>query len=127
MSFDWDQYFELAQSLSGDDSADPSDEANKRSAISRAYYAVLIQAREKASERSGDNYPTDGRTHRWTIRKYKQDNSPNVKGIGEKINRLKKRRERADYDNVVPNLDKELSSALQEASSLLHRLSNLPT
>jgi uncharacterized protein (UPF0332 family) len=127
VSFNWNQYFELAQALAGDGDANPSEEAKKRSAISRAYYSVLIQAREKASERSGENYPTDGGTHGWTIHKYKNDDSPNTKGIGAKIERLKELRERVDYDNQVQNLDKEVRGAIQQASLLLHKIQNLPS
>lgn len=124
MSFDWSEYYVLARNLAGED-VTTDREAEKRSAISRAYYATLLQARAKASQRTGDKYPRGG-THHWTIKKYKQDPAPNAKRIGSHLKRLKKRRERADYDKSVPNLDKELRSALAEAESLLKRIKNLP-
>ena len=123
MSFDWDQYYELATSLAGRDGS-PSEEAKKRSAISRAYYAALIQARQKASDRTGDDIPRYG-THHWTIKKYQKDPAPEAKRIGSHLKRLKKRRERADYENKVPGLNSELESALEEASSLLSRIDGL--
>ena len=46
-------------------------------------------------------------------------------GHGSHLKRLKKRRERADYENKVPGLDPELESALEEASSLLSRIDGL--
>lgn len=123
MSFDWDQYFILAQELVGRQ-ATSSDEAKKRSAISRAYYAVLLQARAKISKRSGDNYPRGG-THAWTVKKYKKDPAADAKHIGSRLKRLKKRRERADYEDMVPNLDKEVRSTLTEAKHLLQRIDQL--
>lgn len=124
MSFDWNQYYELAKSLADRDGS-PSAEARKRSAISRAYYAALIQARQKASDRTGDDIPRGG-THHWTIKKYQKDPVPEAKRIGSHLKRLKKRRERADYENSVPRLDSELESALQEAGTLLSRINGLP-
>jgi uncharacterized protein (UPF0332 family) len=125
MSFDWDQYYVLAKDLAGRP-ATPNEEARKRSAISRAYYAAIIQGREKISARSGDSYPYKN-THHWTIKKFKQDPAPDAKRIGSHLKRLKKRRERADYDHKVQNLDSELKSALSEAKSLLKRIKQLPT
>lgn len=124
MSFNWDNYYSLALKLAGRDGT-PNPEAEKRSAISRAYYAVLIQAREKASVRWDEDYPLGG-THHWTIKKYEKDPAPDAKRVGSYLGRLKKRRERADYDNVVDNLDTELESALQEAERLLKTISELP-
>jgi len=124
VSFDWDNYFDLALKLAGRDGT-PNAEAEKRSAISRAYYAVLIQAREKASKRCNEDYPRGG-THHWTIKQYQKDPVPDAKRVGSYLKRLKKRRERADYDNVVDKLDKELESALQEAERLLKTISELP-
>lgn len=124
MSFDWNEYYELAKSLAGRDGS-PNEESRERSAISRAYYAALIQARQKASVRTGKDIPRGG-THHWTIKRYEKDPAPKAKSIGSHLKRLKKRRERADYENDVPKLKSELTSALQEAGSLISRVNELP-
>lgn len=126
MSFDWTQYYELAKELTGRSGATASQEAKKRSAISRAYYSALLPARDKASSRSGDPIPGGG-THSWTIGRLKSDPDPNAKKIGVDLERLKKRREKADYEDVISNLNSELTSALAEAGSLLQRIHQLPT
>ena len=124
MSFDWNEYLLLAKKLAGDSDVLSSKEAKMRSAVSRAYYAAIIQARTKISELTGENYP-HGNTHAWTIKKYNAHPNPLAKSIGSRLKRLKKRREKADYDDHIANLESELSSALAEAEKLIIDINKL--
>jgi hypothetical protein len=45
MSFDWSEYFSLAQELVGQPATPAGQEARLRSALSRAYYAALTGGR----------------------------------------------------------------------------------
>lgn len=118
MSFDWNEYFHLAKELSGDKNHNGNEEARERSAISRAYYSVVIQARTKISLLNGEKAPRKN-THAWTIKKFNSNTSPQAKSIGARLLRLKKRRERADYDDHIMNREAELRSALIEAEKLI--------
>lgn len=124
MSFDWNEYFLLARELSGDNNLSSSEEAKKRSAISRAYYSVIIQARTKICSLTNRRHPNRN-THAWTINEYLHHSDPLARSIGSRLKRLKKRRERADYDNHIRNLDSELISSLSEAEKLIEDVDKL--
>ena len=124
MSFDWNEYFLLAKELAGDSGLSSNKEARMRSAISRAYYSVLIQARDKASELAGKTYPTVSKgTFQWTIKTLfnyaKADNNQAAKEVGEGLKRLKINRERADYGDHIENLKSELESTMIETERLI--------
>ena len=124
MSFDWNEYFLLAKELSGDSNSLSNEEAKKRSAISRAYYSTIIQARAKICSLTGERYHRRN-THAWTIGQYRSHPTPLAKSIAARLGRLKKRRERADYDDHISSLNAELSSALMEAEKLIEDINKL--
>lgn len=45
MSFDWSEYLNVAKELAGVETSAASQEAKLRAAITRAYYAAFIKAR----------------------------------------------------------------------------------
>ncbi len=61
MSFDWSEYLNLAQELAGKATTPASQEAKLR-AISRAYYAAFVQARNFLRDRDGLTIPRES-TH----------------------------------------------------------------
>ncbi|MEO1074932.1 MAG: HEPN domain-containing protein [Bacteroidota bacterium] len=125
MPFNTHDYLDLAKELAGVEGHTGGKEARHRSAISRAYYAVMIYARAEAARRGGISFPRRN-THAWTIDRWKKDPDPLAKKIGSRLKRLKNRRVMADYDTHVKNLDKELRSALKEADELWGWISELP-
>ena len=129
MSFDWNEYFLLAKELSGDSDSVGNEEAKMRSAISRAYYSVLIQARTKISELTGKSYPKQKNTHAWTIGNYisyvNRQDSRTAEKIHEDLKRLLDQRKMADYENDIENLEKELKSALITAEKLIENINKL--
>lgn len=124
MSFDWNEYLLLAKELSGNDSLKGNKEAKLRSAISRAYYSAIIQARTKICELNEEKYPHRN-THGWTIKRYLSQMNPLAKSIGDRLKRLKKRREKADYEDYIKNLEAELTSALIESEKLIRDIKQL--
>ena len=72
MPFDWNDFLSLAQRL-----AASTDEASKRTAISRAYYCAFILAFERA-ESAGCRYPRGEGYHQWCWRKYSRPPTPPV-------------------------------------------------
>lgn len=121
MNFDWNEYLYLAKELSGDKDYLSNKEARERSAISRAYYSAIIQARAKVCLINGEKFPRKN-THAWTIGKFISHANPQAKSIGSRLKRLKKRRERADYDDHIRNRESELRSALLEAEKLIDEI-----
>lgn len=113
MSFDWREYLQLARRLA----EGAADEAAKRAAISRAYYAaynmtrryLLIRARGEGS-------------HRIVWEAAEKHQRDDVKLAGKKGKRLKERREDADYEPSMDALDYRLSESLLLAQQILDLL-----
>lgn len=101
---DWFSYFGLAQEWAGEEG-----EAHKRSAVSRAYYAMFCTARDAL----GDDFnpPKCGSSHLYLWEKYKEN--AELRQIGVLGNRLKKYRVRADYCTII--VDVELSDLVEYA------------
>lgn len=117
---DWFAYFELAREW-----ADESGEAYKRSAVSRAYYAMFCTARNIM----GDKYdPLQcGSNHLYLWNLYKQDKD--LRQIGVLGSRLKKYRVRADYHNLIVDVDLSelVDYAMMDAEQLWEHLDELQT
>jgi len=126
MSFNWSDYLTLAKSLAKQES-DPllSDEAYKRTAISRAYYAAFHSALNFASSSEGFSPTGRGEDHIRLIRHFQKSTDRPGQSIGANLNRLRDNRRRADYDNIVRKLDKLTRKALRTADNILFTLSSL--
>lgn len=127
MAFDWNNYYLLANALKDNTPPDLNtinQEAIKRTAISRAYYSLLIQARTKLCQLLSETAPR-GSTHKWVIDNYNRLPERDARRLSSKIRRLKKVREKADYDDYINNLDREVESMFldtQDAFNILSRL-----
>lgn len=114
MPFEWPEYLVLAKALLARDS-----EAEWRSAISRAYYAVFNQAKQLAgrpatSEGSHDavwNEMERRAERRWVA-------------AAKHGQRLKRERVRADYSNSAVNR-REAEAAVQIAETLVRQLEDI--
>lgn len=100
MSFDWKEFIRLAEEL-----INRSDEASLRSGISRAYYGVFCIARNK----KGFKNSTHPNVHKQVIMEYCNSYNPTEKYIGEVLDKLRKERNDADY-----NEDKVINSQLAQ-------------
>lgn len=109
MPFDWNEFLTLAEEL-----ALRNDEASKRSAISRAYYAVYHRALARVVAKSGA-CPQGQATHTWCWQKYQSTNNLACVNLGDEGSRLKRRRQAADYDDHIARLDDVLNAVLQFA------------
>ena len=126
MSFDWPDYLTLAQALSGNERATPTEEARLRAALSRAYYAVYGPAKLVAKAR--DEYvPQRFETwHQSLIRHFKASSDRTRKSIGANLERMQKNRERADYErNFNGDLAFEASLMLKMGAAVLEMLDSL--
>jgi uncharacterized protein (UPF0332 family) len=117
---DWFDYFDLAQEWVGEDS-----EAHQRSAVSRAYYAMYLTARDKLDDANRYHPSGSESLHVYVWNKYKT--YPEYDHIGGLGNRLRKKRIEADYHNLIDyfeladdaiELAEELKEALDEVTHI---------
>lgn len=95
----------------------------QRSAVSRAYYAMFCTARDKLDEANKYNPPECGSEHQYVWASYRQEAA--VRQIGVLGNRLRRYRNRADYDNLILDLPDVVETALDDAEELKGYLENL--
>ena len=127
MKFDWSEYFNLAKEL-----AETSKEAELRSAVSRAYYSAFCLARNYLRDiqqypRLWRNKTYDINAHQYVAEKfiYNQSKSQIMIEIGKDLSRLRKMRNKADYEDTMFNLKREARTALMLAQNIILALSNL--
>ncbi|MDP1551439.1 MAG: hypothetical protein Q8M06_00300 [Methanobacteriaceae archaeon] len=121
-TFDWWEFLELADNIK-----DIGDEASLRSSISRAYYA---------SHGASKNYLRDKcyhgilRAHRpenhsYVIEKLRDDPDKLKNDIGNKLQRLRIKRNQADYDDVVKRIHDVSMFSLSDAKKIRANLFEL--
>ena len=119
---DWFLYYDLALEWVGNDG-----EAHKRSAVSRAYYAMFCTARNELRETIGDYRPPEcGSEHKYVWNSYREDRHPRgTRQIGVLGNRLRRYRNKADYCDIIVDLPDLLESAMDDAWELKEHLEGL--
>ena len=101
MSFAWLDSLVLAEALLQARTTVAPEEACCRAAVSRAYYAVYGVARNRARDQDGLQLPATGDAHQRVITHYRQGPSPLHRAIGDTLRRLRRVRNRADYDDQL--------------------------
>lgn len=141
MKFDWFKDYDLAKQLAGvnlintDDSANNSQlqisEAKLRSSISRAYYGAFCIARNYLRDVLLDPRLSKARDsineHQYVADEFRLNNAKNKKmvEIGNDLGRLRILRNKADYEDNVHNLEKEVSYALKLAENIFTKITEL--
>ena len=127
MKFDWSEYFYLAKEL-----AETSEEAELRSAVSRAYYSAFCLARNylrdiQLDPRLSWHKTYDINAHQYVAEEfiYHQSKSQIMIEIAKDLTRLRIMRNKADYEDTMFNLKKEARTALMLAQNIISALSNL--
>ena len=130
MSFNWTTYLVLARELAGHSAprrqrSAAYEQARLRSAISRAYYAAFCRARNHLRDNEGLSPPRSADVHQWVVNQFL--NSPNQVhiGVAQDLNRLRRQRNIADYDDTVTGLPNLARAALRLAERVLTGLDNL--
>jgi uncharacterized protein (UPF0332 family) len=119
MSFDWNDYYTLAEDL-----RTSTLESCLRSSISRIYYSVYCQARNHLRD-TGVNIPNTESIHRWVWNYYRQQSGRTFTGIGNNGDRLHSNRKRADYDDDIEKLDEVVIESFRFANNVLGYLNQL--
>ena len=120
----WPEYIVLADDLAGQGS-----EASKRSAVSRAYYGAFNPTRRWVEE---NVRPID----RWASHRQvwdaftaadlaSEDTRAKWEFVGEIGEALRIRRNQADYDESMPDLDRHAAEAVANAERILALLAEL--
>jgi uncharacterized protein (UPF0332 family) len=113
--FNWADYVNVAQDLLNStisNNADPSAQAKLRSAISRAYYAAFCRARNYLRDIEGDpalnSPPKDGFNPHWyvidNLKDRKNPQQQSLVKVGSILDRLRTKRNNADYDDALFNV-----------------------
>jgi uncharacterized protein (UPF0332 family) len=76
MSFDWLQYLNVARELAGTATTPANQEAKLRAAISRAYYAAFINARNHLRDKEGILIPKTSVAHKYVSDRF--ESSPDA-------------------------------------------------
>ncbi len=120
MGFDWADYLVLAEELG----KRSDDEASLRSAVSRAYYAAFCTARNRLLQ-EGEEVPKTGEAHTVVWTKYRESAQKQRRDVGINGDRLRRVRNKADYDDELPNIHAEVEGAVARARRLLDSLREL--
>ena len=109
--FDWKNFIDLAQELIYKHSTEYS-EALYRTVISRCYYGIFKQVEDYLKSFSLLDRDKVGRklsSHKRQIYFLRNHSNPQVRKFGDKLDNLKRQRERADYKahEIVNRFDAE--------------------
>lgn len=116
MAFDWPDYLALARGLAYAD-----DEASHRSAISRAYYACYGLARRSLPVEPGPVASFDGE-HKALWDEYKSAQERARRAIGTNGDRMRRKRNLADYEIAYSDAAHDVAGVLQEAERICAKL-----
>lgn len=125
MSFDWSEYLDVAKELASVASSSVNREAKLRSAISRAYYAALINARNHLRDREGLLIPNTSDAHRYVKDQFQHSSDLVRQSLGEKLLRLRDFRRQADYVDTFPGLVGITQTALKLSEEVISTLNSL--
>jgi uncharacterized protein (UPF0332 family) len=142
MKFNWAEYLELAKELADITSTISSDsetdskprisEAKLRSSISRAYYAAFCIARNYLRDVLHEPRLSKARTgdtneHQFVADEFRYNKSKNKKmiEIGNDLGRLRQSRNKADYDDTIYTLEKDMKFSLKIAQNIIEKITEL--
>ena len=124
MSFLWADYLTVAKHLTEHSDASDYAEACLRSAISRAYYAALITARNLLRDQ-GIEVPETAEIHRFVPQWFLAEEDVDQNEISALLKRLRDRRRKADYADEIQKVSSLAKRALTDAQLAIDRVSTL--
>lgn len=124
MSFSWSHYLNLAQELAEISGKPSNKEAKLRAALSRAYYAAFNIARDHLRYKEGRTIPADD-AHWYIINQFKNSRDKIRVDIGFELDRLRRLRNRADYDSDFVLLPRQTQKAVKDAEKVISKLTRL--
>ena len=126
MRFDWGKYLTLAQDWADLSKGHVNKEALLRSAISRAYYASFCKARNHLRDIEKERgLGKSLQVHQLVIERFERSDSKAKKDIGTALDRLRKIRNIADYQDMFHDLEATALQSLQYAEEVIESLDKL--
>lgn len=127
MTFDWKNYYRIAQHFFViRNSLNSLEEACSRSIISRAYYSIYHLGLELyIQERPTENIGTGIGSHLEVINYFRNSGNRTRKRIGNRMDKLRDNRNKADYFNNVPGIEKLSDVSLKIAGNVISDLDSL--
>lgn len=125
MSFNWLNYLDLARTLAGSGAMDANGEAELRTAISRAYYAAFCRSRNHLRDNDHIHLSTGSDIHKEVQSKFTMSRDKRRKQIGQNLYRLRRLRNKADYDDQFSNVLSATNLALNFAEDILSALTQV--
>ncbi len=112
MSFDWIEYFYFAKEFSSNPGPACSQEADYRTAITRAYYAAFIKARDFIEKKDGGLVDFGKGTHENVIKQFERSSDTNLNTIAIYLRQIRYYRVSADYYSTFNGKGKTMLQAL---------------
>ncbi len=131
MSFDWSDYLIVAQELASQTAASSKTrskiKANLLNVINRAYYGAFRKARNHLRDKDHQPHNTllQGNTHQNVINLFNISSDVNRLMIAQFLRDLRAARNKADYDDTVPNLPGLTMTALLQSEQVIELLKTL--
>ena len=121
MSFEWEDFLDLAQELGNSPSGDRLRQAKLRSAVSRAYYASYNHAQAYYQSRYGrrPRSPGPGQRHRALYEALEQSRRRNERRAGGELRTLGAHRRNADYEFSHGPSDWQVTASLHLARDII--------
>ena len=101
MPFDWTEFVRFAEALALKPAAGCSTEASQRAAVSRAYYGVVIAARNAVEKAGGSSGRGSSRMHSVVAQHMTRHSDRDVQAAGLSIADMRRLRNEADYDDDI--------------------------
>ena len=132
MGFDWTEYLNLAKEMHHCAPNSKCSESRHRCAASRAYYAAFCKNRNYLRDVEKDPYlqgnvKHGAEVHSYVIDTCKRGPQPTKKRIGTDLDRMRNRRNQADYDDFVVDPVALAQATMSYAENVLRWLSILET
>jgi uncharacterized protein (UPF0332 family) len=115
--FSWKDFLKVAEDLS----LSSQDEAKRRTAISRAYYAAFCAARKHLNDES-----ITENIHRNVINAYQYSQNKDEKMIGWKLDLIRKHRVTADYFDSKPVTIDDVDYSIARAKEIFEIIEQAP-
>lgn len=105
MSFDWSQYLNVARELAGTATTPANQEAKLRAAISRAYYAAFINARNHLRNQEGILIARTSAAHKYVSDQFECSSDTVRQSLGKKLLRLRDFRRTSRLCRYLPRIN----------------------
>lgn len=117
----------LADALANDSSIDGLEQARRRTAVNRGYYACVVLLIQRIEAGNPGRRAPAAATHEWIRRALRESNRNHLKKIKQKLGTLEELRGQADYlhDRADYTTD-EVVAALDRSKRLYAEVKNVP-